>query len=353
MVAFKGAKAQNVAARPPDEIAALLVYGPNTGLVRERAKSAVHYAVDDLSDSFRLCEIEAKDVGDDPARLADELSALSLVGGRRAVWLRDATDNLTKIIGEALENEFGDTLLVIEAGNLGPRSSLRKMFEGGSYFGAIACYDEDQDSLKDYVSDFLREQKTTIDSDALNWLTERLGRDRLQVRNELEKLVLYISDRNRPPPEKESRITLDTVMASSGDSSVWSLDQLAEAVASGEMEKIDRFLHLAFEQGTQPIVALRAVARRFLQLHFVIGSAANGGGIDKTIGALRPPIFFKHRPAFRTQATRWTLPRIAQALDILISAEVDCKSAGVPTDEICARALIRIGAAARAGRGGN
>ena len=227
------------------------------------------------------------------------------------------------------------------------------MFEGGSYFGAIACYDEDQDSLKDYVSDFLREQKTTIDSDALNWLTERLGSDRLQVRNELDKLVLYISDGNRPLPEKESRITLDTVMASSGDSSVWSLDQLAEAVASGEMEKIDRFLHLAFEQGTQPIVALRAVARRFLQLHFVIGSAANGGGIDKTIGALRPPIFFKHRPAFRTQATRWTLPRIAQALDILISAEVDCKSAGVPTDEICARALIRIGAAARAGRGGN
>ena len=224
------------------------------------------------------------------------------------------------------------------------------MFEGKSNLGAIACYDDDQDSLKDYVSGFLREQKVAIDSDALNWLLERLGSDRMQVRNELEKLVLYASGDDRSSAKIDIRITLESVIASLGDAGVWSLDQLAEAGASGKMGEIDRFVQLAHEQGVQPIAALRAVARRFLQLHFVVGSNARGGTIEKTIGALRPPIFFKHRPAFRTQAMRWSLPRIAQALDILSSAEIECKSTGMPEDEICARALIRIGAAARSAR---
>ena len=353
MVAFKGARARNAAKRPPDDIRALLVYGPNTGLVRERAKLAVCYVVDDLTNSFRLCELQAKDVCDDPARLADELNALSFVGGRRAVWLRDAADSLTKIVGEAVQKGFGDKLLVIEANNLGPRSSLRKMFEGESNLGSIACYEDDQNGLRVYVSSFLREEKLAIDSDALNWLVERLGSDRMQVRNELEKLVLYASGDDGAPTDMNIRITLDTVIASSGDAGVWSLDKLAEAVASGKMAEIDRSLQLALEQGVQPIAALRAVARRFLQLHFVVGSTSREGSIDKIIGALRPPIFYKHRPAFRDQSTKWSLPRIAQALDILCSAEIECKSTGMHADEICGRALIRIGAAARAEPEGN
>ena len=351
MVAFKGIKGASAAARPPDEINALLIYGPNAGLVRERARAAASFAVEDLSDGFRLSELQAKDVSDDGARLADELGALSFAGGRRAVWLKDAVDGLTSTIANALETEFGDTLLVIEAGNLGPRSSLRKLFEKEDNLGAIPCYDDDQNSLRDYVSGFLRKRNATIESDALFWLMERLGSDRMQVRGELEKILLYATGDDGTAPERQIRIDLETVMESSGDAGVLSLDQLAEAVANGELGEIDRCLQLAFEQGKQPIAALRVVARRFLQLHFVVGSASTGGGIDKLIGALRPPIFFKHRHAFRAQATRWSLPRIAQALDILTTAEMECKSTGMPADETCARALIRIGAAARAGAG--
>ena len=348
MVVFKGPKAQNAAVRPPDNIAALLVYGPNKGLVRERAKLAVRYVVGDLNDSFRVCELQAKDISDDPARLADELSAFSFVGGRRAVWLKDVADSHAKMIKGALEIEFGDTLFVIEAGNLGPRSSLRKMFEGEAHLGAIACYEDDQDSLKDYVSGFLNGQKAGIDSEAIYWVMERLGYDRMQINSELEKLVLYASSEERSSPDINVHITLDTVIESSGDAGVWSLDQIAESVANGEMVKIDRFLHLAFNQGIQPIAVLRAVTRRFIQLHFVVGSGAQGASIDKIIGALRPPIFFKHRPAFRAQAMKWSLPRIAKAMDILSCAEIDCKSTGMPADMVCARDLIRIGVAARA-----
>ena len=85
MVAFKGSRGQRICAQPPADVKALLIYGPNAGLVRESAKAAVSFAVEDLADGFRLCELQARDIGEDPARLADELGALSFGGGRRAV----------------------------------------------------------------------------------------------------------------------------------------------------------------------------------------------------------------------------------------------------------------------------
>ncbi len=351
MVAFKGSQGQRICAQPPADVKALLIYGPNAGLVRESAKAAVSFVVEDLADAFRLCELQARDIGDDPARLADELAALSLGGGRRAVWLKDAGDTQTKIISAALETEFGDTLLVVEAANLGPRSSLRKMFEQGADLGAVACYEDDQNSLRDYISEFLSVENASIEPDALNWLLERLGNDRMQVRNELEKLILYALDDDLSADTGATRITLQIAMDGAGDAGVWSLDQLADAVAGGELANVDRFLELAVEQGVQPIGVLRSVARRFQQLHYVVGLSATGGAIEKLISSLRPPVFFKHRPAFHSQATHWSLPRIAQALDILCEAELDCKTTGMPAHEICARALVRIGAAGRAGRG--
>ncbi len=81
--------------RSPDPAArAVLVYGPDAGLVSERVEALVKGVAGDLSDPFRVADFSAKELIDDPARLADEAAALSLTGGRRAVRLRQGDDNL-------------------------------------------------------------------------------------------------------------------------------------------------------------------------------------------------------------------------------------------------------------------
>jgi len=351
MTAFKAGRGEQVCSRPPEDIRAILIYGPNNGLIRERAKSAIKFAVENFSDVFRLCELDAHDITGDPARLADELAALAFGGGRRAIWIKNASDSLSRIIADALEINSGDTLLVIESANLNPRSSLRKLFEKQTDLAAVACYDDDENSLRDYVIGFLTAENTTIERDALSWLLARLGNDRMQVRTELEKLILFVSsDDHQQNAEGRKEIGLDAVTACSADAGILSLDNLADAVANGDMANIDRYLQLAFEQGVQPIGAIRSVARRFSQLHFVVGLAAGGESREILISALRPPIFFKYRAAFERQTSQWSLVRIAKAIDILNEAEINCKTTGMPSVEICAYALVRIGGAARAGK---
>src|SRR6516165_6273863 len=101
--------------RPDPEIRAVLLYGPDEGLVRERAAAVARSVCPDLKDPFRVAELTAAVLAADPARLADEAAQLSLTGGRRVVRVRGAGDGLAKLFGEFLKTALDDALIVVEA----------------------------------------------------------------------------------------------------------------------------------------------------------------------------------------------------------------------------------------------
>ena len=74
------------------QIRAVLLFGPDAGLVRERADTLARAVCPDLRDPFRVAELTAATLVADPARLADEAAQISLMAGRRVVRLRDAGD---------------------------------------------------------------------------------------------------------------------------------------------------------------------------------------------------------------------------------------------------------------------
>jgi DNA polymerase-3 subunit delta len=68
----------------------VLVYGPDRGLVSERAAQVADKTGVDLTDDFSVLTLEASDLNGDPGRLADEFGAISLFGGDRLVWIKNA-----------------------------------------------------------------------------------------------------------------------------------------------------------------------------------------------------------------------------------------------------------------------
>jgi DNA polymerase-3 subunit delta len=86
--------------RPPPEMRGALLYGPDAGLVRERADLLTAAICGNLKDPFRISELSASILAADTARLADEVAAMSLVGGRRVVRIRDAGEAVTALLAE-------------------------------------------------------------------------------------------------------------------------------------------------------------------------------------------------------------------------------------------------------------
>ena len=328
---------------PGDEIRAALLYGPDEGAVRERALALVTAIAEDPRDPFRVAELTAAQIQQDNARLRDEAAAISMMGGRRAIRVRDASDRLGPIFSEFLDDPPGDALVVVEAGELSARSSLRRGFEQADNAAALACYSDEGAVLTDFIGDTLRELGVEADHDAVLYLENVSGSDRQLTRRELEKVALYVGADGGP-------IDVATAKACVGDTSAMALEDVAYAAGGGEQQNLDRALGRYFREGGSAVGVLRVVAGHIGRLQRAVGMVDAGMTIAQAVGELRPPIFFKRRDEFCRQASRWDLNRLSTAQKIVLESELKCKTTGIPDQAVCARALMQLTAAARRGR---
>jgi len=322
--------------REPDPaLIAVLVYGPDQGLVRERARKIVSSVVEDLADPFRVTELTAAVLLDDPVRLSDEVGALSLTGGRRVVRLGDAGDATTKTLDGVLSTaSANDVLVVVEAGDLGPRSKLRKLFEDSGTAAALACYADDVRALGEVIRETLSQAGLTATPDAISYLSDHLGSDRMISRMELEKLATYAFG--------AGEVTLEDAEAVVGDGAVNSIDDIVYSTSEGNIFNLDRALQRVFDEGINSVAVVRAAQRHFQRLHRAAGAVAAGNTPDQAMKALRPPVFFKRAASFRGQLQAWNVSSLAGALKALTDAEIACKTTGIPAETSCRRILLGI-----------
>ena len=329
---------------PDKEFRAALVFGPDAGLVRERAQLLALAICADLNDAFRVSELEGGTLTSDPARLYDEAASLSLTGGRRLVRVRGGDDAL----GPAFERFFkapppGDAFILIEGGDLGPRSSLRRAFEAARSAAAIACYLDGPREIAELARAMLGAHKIELRPEAIPYLTAHLGGDRELTRRELEKLALYVGDGGKAG---EAEVT-----AVIGDSAELSADEVAFAAADGDAAQLERALNRAFGEGAQPVTVLRAELRHFQRLHLAGSRLAAGASEDEAL-KLRPPLFFKLVDRFKQQLRLWPPARAEAALAALHEAEAGAKTTGIPAETICRAALLQVARDAAARRRG-
>ena len=340
MVKVQAGRADSFAKSPDKKTQAILVYGPDSGLVRERAKILLNSVLNGDNDPFRIADLDAATLKSDPARLADEVASMSLTGGRRVVKVRDATDALSQLVEGFLDDLIGDALVVFAAGELGPRSSLRKLFEVADNAAALPCYSDDARALDQVVREGLTGAGLTADPDALTWLASHMGGDRALSRREVEKLVLFkVSDSNKT-------VTLDDAMACVGDTAAFDLDDLVYAMADGDQQTVQRVFGRMMAEGTSPISVLTAASRHLMRLHQMCGMRESGS-LDQAMMKLRPPVFFKRKGQFKNQAGRWNPKLLARGLEVLTTAELQAKSTDMPGQALIERALMQIATAAK------
>lgn len=339
----KSAAVEAFIARPDAKARAILLYGPDLGLVRERADRLAAAVVPDLRDPFRIAELAPAALKEGAAALRDEAAAIAFGGGRRVVRIREAGDALSAPIKDFLRDPAGDALILVEAGDLAKRSSLRVVFEEAANAAALPCYPDEGRGLEQVIRTQLREAGLGIEGDALTWLGGALGGDRAVTRRELEKLVLYMGDR-----PGGAAVTLADAQAAVGDSALAALDDVLQAAAEGDVAGLDRALARAAADST-PVGLLRAAQRHFQRLHLVASAIEAGAGTDAALKMLRPPLFFRAADRFKAALRLWTPAKLQRALERLLEAELAAKSTGAPDQALASHVLMEIALAARSG----
>jgi len=317
----------------------VLIYGPDRGRVAEMAATLVKAVADDANDPFRVVEITAEALKDEPALLNDEARSLSLTGGRRAVRMKGAADALTKTLDAYLnEDPSPDAVIVLEAGELQARSSLRKLAENHARAAAIACYRDEGAGLAALAKEALGAYQVRIDEEAMRYVTAQLGADRRESRAALEKLALYAGP--------GATVRLRDAEAVIGDVAAADLDALCQAVAAGQAGPAQKLLQRLQAEGTNAVPILRALARHFDRLAEARTLVDAGTAAESAVDKLRPQVFFRAKAPMAAAVSRWDKAHLDRALDRLLQAEIDCKTAGMPSDLMCARAVLALTMAA-------
>lgn len=320
---------------PAPAIAAALIFGPDEGMVHERAMQVSRAILGEADDPFRLTELTGDEIKADPARLIDEARAIAMMGGRRVVRVTRVTDAVEPAFAALLADhkDGGACLVVIEAGDIGGKSSLKRLFENAPHAAAIACYRDEAAALPALITAQLKAAGMEIDRDAVAYLAANLGGDRGITRAELEKLILYMGD--------GKKVSLADAATCIGDQAAIGQDDLCQAIGMGDLRGLERQLERNLAE-TNEISLLRAVARHFMRLHQVASRTARGEQLESAMAGLRPPVFWKAVDGFKAQCRRWPVEAIGNALLRLTELEAEAMRQHQFADTLTRRGLMEI-----------
>ncbi|WP_132254632.1 DNA polymerase III subunit delta [Methylobacterium segetis] len=339
MTAVKAGDVEGLIRRGPDpKIPVILVYGPDTGLVGERAKRLAEAAVADPDDPFALVKIDGDVLASDPGRLIDEAGTVGLFGDRRTIWVKAGSRNYAPAVEAVLKSEIPGTRIVVEGGDLGKSAPLRTLCERSARALALPCYPDDERALAELVRQTLQDRGLKIASDARDLLVASLGGDRRASLSEIEKLALYASG--------QEAVTSDDVEAIVSDVAGSVLNTLIDAAFTGRGGEVERDFRRFRHEGLDGSVILGAALRHALTL--LATRLAGEGKSPSLMAAGWRGLHFRRRADVEAQLARWSPAALRQAVQILQEAVLASRRAGPDLAHAHASAaLLRIAGESR------
>ena len=333
-----GAREADGFLRNPGKAAGALIYGMDGGQVRQRVAMLAESWLGPQADAMAKSELTPEQVKEDPALLADELAAMSLMADRRVVLLREVEDAHLPAIEEALQRRAPSNFLILYTNDpLSGTSKLKTWAERAADIGCVPCYKDEGMNLDALIRDTLRGYGLRANTEVMRYLASQLSGDRQIILNELEKLSLYVD-------EEAEEVTFDDARAAIGENNDRSFDDLCQAVALGDVVGLCRLSDRLLLEGNAGVVLVRSVMRYLARLEQLAQLRAEGMSADAAIESLRPPVFFKAKPALKQAAARWNLQHCADAMAMLQLLELDSKRHADQATTRMAHGLMRIAA---------
>lgn len=339
MAMVKAHEAERALARPDPAHRLFLFYGPDAGLVSERAGTLAKGAVDDPTDAFQLVRMSGDDIAADPLKLVDEANTIGLFGGRRAIRVSPTGKMLLPAVEPLLATPSQDAIVIIEAGDLQKSNPLRVACERARTALAVPCYGDAARDLGTIIDEMVREAGKTIDRASRDRLAGLLGGDRQTSRREVEKLLLYVGD-----AASVGEADIDIIV---GDTAQREQAALVDAVFAGKIATIDITQARLAREGLDAGVMLGAVLRQALSLLKARQAVDAGRGVKEVVAGMRLP--WPRIATTEAALSAWSSEKLTDAVGILGTATLAVRRDAALAQPVAARALWSLARLARSG----
>jgi len=321
--------------RKPLPVRLFLIYGPDRGLVSERAAALAAASGVALDDAFSVVKLDAGDIGSQPGRLIDEMNAIGLFGGERLIWIRNAGSEkgLSDGLDILADMPAGPSTLIIEAGDLKKGAALRKAAESISAAVAIPCYADDGRALQALIDQELSAENLRISPAARERLVETIGGDRLASRNEVRKLALYCRGKEMVEEQDVAEIV--------GDASAISTDDAVDAILKGDRDGFLHAIQKIVSSKTPVFLVLQGCLRQFQLLELMRAEMEEKRvPAAQAMASLGRHLHFRRKPIVENALRTWTGPAIRRETQRLQAAILQSRQRPALEDTIAMQTML-------------
>lgn len=312
-----------------------VVYGPDRGLVSERASMIAAKTGVDLTDPFSLIKLDISDLQKDQGRLLDEAGAIGLFGGDKLVWIRGAANE--KYLVEALQvlaqKPPEATFVIVEAGDLKKGSLLRKAAEAPRSIMTIPCYADDARALNSLIDSELSSSGLRMTPAARQALLELIGGDRIASRNELRKLALYCRNFELIEEHHVTEII--------GDASAISVDDAVDAILSGNTGNFLHAMQKIISSKTSIFLVIQACLKQFQLMDAMRAEMEEkrlpASQVMQTLGR---HLHFKRKPVIEQALRAWSAEALGRETNRLQAAILQTRRRASLEDTIALQTLL-------------
>ena len=288
-------------------ISAVLIYGPDAGLVDELCDRAI----DKLEiDKDNLLAIDANELREKQDAVFAESCSPSMFGGRKAVIISGAGDGDSKIITELVNSGSLCATVIVTAGDL-RLGTLRRLFEDGKNIAAVACYTDDTKTLETLIHKELSAEAgiRQVTPDAMSYMLSHLGGDRGITRGFLQKIAISVSDQHV--------VELDDVEKCLPDASATSADDYMYSLTAGHINQTMIALDRLIYGGADANMLVRMLYTHFTKL------------LTAVVDGQLPKLFWKVADKFNMAVKIWPEQEIVNVLSKLNDLEKQCRTNGL------------------------
>ena len=209
------------------------------------------------------------------------------------------SEKIIKLIDELLDRKINDVTIVINAGNLDKKSKLRSLFEKDKNLICVPFYKDDSRTLIQLANNFFKNNKISVSQEIINLIVERSSGDRINLNNELNKISLFLINKEK--------INIDDVVKLTNLAENYSISELADNCLSKNIKKINRIFNENVFSIDDCILIVRTLllkSKRLLEIKKINESNKN---LEQIISNYKPPIFWKDKEIVKNQASKWNI----------------------------------------------
>ncbi|MFM7621208.1 MAG: DNA polymerase III subunit delta [Alphaproteobacteria bacterium] len=304
-----------------EKIAGCLVYGPEAIVVRARVEIIAKKIVKDLSDGFLVSNLSEEKLEIDNALLADEFYSMAMFGGRKLIIIKDASTYTAQALKALVANKDyakkSDNFILIQADDLSKTSALRKIAEDNPSLASIACYEDSEQVIRQFIIDNLKQKNLKFNLKIVDLFLEKFGKNRQLIALEIEKISQYFASENNLESEAlaqmlvdQSEISINQFVSSFADQNFSMALKHANKLLSGDFEAI----------------GLIRILSIYIQKLYHAKLALEQGGVDFETIIRQQNLFFKAQDDFRRHLKKLSLNFLIKILGDLEENEIKVKT---------------------------